>query len=262
MKTRLAILAVPALLTFCTSRVLTQPATHPDPFEWRKKVTDAKSLEDPQPRSEAMAALVREALPGREVRLSGVNHPSQVHPSDNEPAPIINFDPRLNQKTSAQGRPGTSTRSLQNNFGYYFSFRDAGYVVLGPAALDPRSPVFTRLAAEHELFHAENHVGDPRSHADRELETWTRMFVTYFREVYRFKQRWAPMLRYYDEAGADERLAAIDRLAAYHRKAEATVRAAFEEWLARRKTDTASRALVHDLEKAIAGKPEGSHNKP
>ena len=250
MTTRLAILAIPAVLTFCTSRVLTPHAPDPDPLEWRKKVTDAKGLEDPAQKSEAMLVLVREALPGRDVRLSGVNHTKEVHPDDNEPAPVINFDPRLNQKTSVQLRPGSRT-SLQNNFGYYFSFRGNGYMVLGPAALDPRSPVFTRLAAEHELFHALNHIGDPRPLADRELETWTQMFATFFHQVYQFKQQWAPMLRYYEEAATEEQKAAIDRLVAYYDAAESDVRVAFQQWLARRKAAKPSSKLVNDLENEI-----------
>jgi hypothetical protein len=242
MKTTLA-LFIAALLMLCAAQTPAQD------LEWRKKVTDAKALDEPQ-RSEAMLALVREALQPREVRLAGTTHTDQVHPDDNEPAPIVNFDPRLNQKTSAEPRSGAATRSLQNNFGYYFSFQSKGYVVLGPAALDPRSPMFTRLAAEHELFHAENHVGDPRSHADRELETWTQMLVTFFADVHQFKQQWGPMFSYYEEATADAQKAAIDRLVAYHEAAGAEVRTAFDEWLARRKADKSSSKLVNDLENA------------
>ncbi|HXI14617.1 MAG TPA: hypothetical protein VNM92_18520 [Thermoanaerobaculia bacterium] len=281
MKVRLILFAAPVLLTFCTSSLVRQDAPAPVPDvvtqekpvpaatspDWRTKVTAAKALDDQTQKREAMLALVREALSSREVQLSGDLHPDQVHPDDNKPAPLINFDSRLNQKSSAQSRAGTSTRSLQNNFGYYFSFRSTGYVVLGPAALDPRSPLLTRLAAEHEMFHAMNHVGDPRSNPDRELETWSQMFVRFFHDVYQFRQHWRPMLSYYDEASAVEQKAAIDRLSAYYRDPSSAtvqgdavpkVRAAFEEWLVARRKDMSSSRLVNDLENAIAGTPAGS----
>jgi hypothetical protein len=236
-------------------------AQAPELLEWRKKVTNAKALEDEAQKREALAGLVREALMSREVRLSGTKSTDQVDPEDNQPAPIVNFDLHLNRKTSYQFRPGSATRSLQSNFGYYFTVHGTPYVVLGPAALDPRSPVFTRMAAEHELFHAQHHVGDPRPIEDRELQTWTEMFVRYFHDIHQFKQRWGPLVAYYEDADPGERRTALDRLAAYYRvpsasadEAERTkLRAAFEEWLGRRKKDaeTSSAKLVQDLEKAI-----------
>lgn len=252
-------LAVIVLLGSLVHPAAAQEDAVPALMQWRTKVTAAKGLDDEAQKREAMLALVREALVGREVRPAGSTHHDQVHPDDNQPAPIVNFDHRLNQKTSARARQDTPTRSLQGNFGYYFSFRGAGYVVIGPAALDPRSPVFTRMAAEHELFHAQKHVGDSRPLAARELETWTQMFVTYFHDVHQFNQRWAPMLAYYDDTEPGERAKAIARLAAYYRTpplddaaAKEKVRTAFAEWLARRKKDTAASALVSDLERALA----------
>lgn len=262
MKPRIAVLT--ALLVACTAAATrAQESADPALFAWRQKVTAAKALDDETVKRDTLLALVREALRTREVRLSGNAHNDQVHPDDNQPAPVVNFDARLNQKSSVKFRPSTVTRPLQNNFGYYFTSDGAGYVVIGPAALDPRSPVFTRMAAEHELFHANTHVGDPRPLEDRELETWTQMFVTFFHEVHRFNQRWAPMLAYYDEADPGERKAAIDRLAAYYRAppsaagddaARLEIRTAFEEWLARRKKDSSASGarLITDVEKAIA----------
>lgn len=40
------------------------------------------------------------------MRLSGTAHAKQVHPEDNQPAPTVNFDVRLNQKMSAPLRSG------------------------------------------------------------------------------------------------------------------------------------------------------------
>ena len=226
--------------------------------DWRARVTAARALDDLSLKKEAMLLLIREALSPNQVELSGELHPDQVHPSDNKPAPIFNFDFRLNQKTSAQARSGVAPRSLQNNFGYYFSYQGVGYVVLGPVALDPRGPVFTRLAAEHEMFHADHHVGDPRAGSDRELETWTTMFAKFFPDVHQFKQHWRPMLSYYDDATPKERVAAVQRLFQYRATAPAEMRAAFDEWLVRRKADTPQSKFVEDLEQAIAGIPAGS----
>ncbi|HXH06539.1 MAG TPA: hypothetical protein VNI83_08105 [Vicinamibacterales bacterium] len=221
----------------------------------------ARSIEDEAQRRDAFIELVREALGTQDVRPSGTAYPNEVHPADNQPAPVVNFDIRLNQKSSARRRDGGPVRSLERNFGYYFSVGGKGYVVLGPAALDPRSPVFTRMAAEHELFHAQHHVGDPRPLAERELEAWTHVFITFFHDVYSFRQRWAPLVGYYEEAGPAARKAALEALAAYYRTPPSTdggtanaIRTAFEEWLARRKKDpaTADAGLVADLEQAIA----------
>lgn len=241
-----------------------QPAVDPALLEWRTRLTAAKSHEGEAQRRDALLVLMREALSKYDVRLSGSKHADEVHPEDNQPAPIINFDVRLNLKTSARGRSGAAPRSLQGNFGYYFSTGGNGYVVLGPAALDPRSPVFTRLAAEHEMFHAEHHVGDRRSLDERELETWTTMFVRYFHEVHQFRQQWAPMLAYYERATAGERQRAIERLATYYRSPPAgfedeagasTLRAAFRQWLARRQKGAAASQFVRDLERALGGPP-------
>jgi hypothetical protein len=220
--------------------------------EWQTRVAEAKAIEDPARKNEAILALIQEALAPHEVRFSGTSDAEHVSPQDNQPAPIINFDPRLQQKRSGRRSDGGATRSLQNNFGYYFSYRKKGYVVLGPAALDRRSPVLTRLSAEHELFHAVNHVGDPRSLADRELETWSEMFIAFFHQVHQFKQRWAPMLGYYEEATAGERTRAVERLIAYYESQPADpVRKAFDEWLERRKQSHASSLMVADLENAV-----------
>ncbi|HXG59189.1 MAG TPA: hypothetical protein VNL91_09220 [Thermoanaerobaculia bacterium] len=226
--------------------------------DWGSRVSAAKAIADAGERTDAMLQLVREALAPHEVRLSGTKHPDHVHPEDNEAAPVINFDPRLQEKRSAPSRSGGATRSLRNNFGYYFSRDGRGYVVLGPAALDSRSPIFTVLAAEHELFHALHHVGDPRPLEDRELEAWSEMFVRYFHQVHPFRQRWAPMLAYYEEAAKEERKKAIERLAAYYRdppssseEADSGLREAFRNWFEQRKTSDGSSMLVRDLEAAL-----------
>ena len=264
MKRYWLLLALPTL-SFCAPLTTDRPipgtptaAREPVKPDWRARVTAARALDDPSLKKEAMLLLVREALSPHRVELSGEIHPDQVHPSDNKPAPIFNFDLRLNQKTSAQARSGVTPRSLQNNFGYYFSYQGVGYVVLGPAALDPRGPVLTRLAAEHEMFHAGHHVGDPRGGADRELETWTTMFVRFFDEVHQFKQQWRPMLNYYDDATPKEQVAAVQRLIQYRSAAPAPARAAFDEWMVSRKTDTPSSRFLQDLEQAIAEIPAGS----
>lgn len=253
-----------ALLGACTASAPAIPApvaTAPTPADWRARVTAAKASADSAQRSAALLALIREALPGRTVELSGTKDPDQIDRADYQPAPIVNFDPLLNQKTSAERKSGGPTRSLKNNFGYYFSADGVPYVVIGPAAVDARSPLFTELAAEHELFHAENHVGDSRPLADRELETWTTMFTRYFDDVHRFRQQWAPMLSYYETASPEERKAAIERLSAYHRTASADLSAAMNEWMARRKSESQRSALIRDLEQVIGAAPAVASNQ-
>jgi hypothetical protein len=224
------------------------PALSQDDAAWKKMVTEAKKTGD----AGAMLALAREALSPMEVRASGATHSDQVHPEDNQPAPVINFDAGLNAKTTY----ATNGVFLETSPAYYFLARGTPYVVLGPNALNPRSPIFTRMTAEHELFHAKRHGGDPRPLVDRELETWTHVFVTYFHDVHPFKQRWVPLVAYYEDADAGEREAALEKLVAYYRTPPAdadAVRAAFDEWLGRRRKDdkTMSSRLVADLERAL-----------
>ncbi|MGH9456094.1 MAG: hypothetical protein ACRD2J_00445 [Thermoanaerobaculia bacterium] len=247
-------------LTLSASLAFAQDAADPALLEWRRKVTEARLIEDESQRADAMLALLREALSPLEVRFSSGEHTEAVHPDDNLPAPVVNFDPHLNQKTSARRRSGAPTRSLQNNFGYYFSVSGVGYLVLGPAALDPKSPVLTELAAEHELFHAMHHPGDPRPMADRELETWTEMFVQFFHRVHQFRRAWRPMLHYYEDATPAEREAAIERMARFYGKPPAPpdgsgtsddVRVAFDEWLERRMKYDGGSTMIADLEEAI-----------
>lgn len=258
MKSSVACLVVALIaLTGAPSAFQEKPVAAPN--EWEKKVTEAKAITDATKKGEAMLALVREALGSKEVRLSGNTHADHVHPEDNQPAPIVNFDPHLNQKNSY----ATEARRLETSPAYYFLGKGTAYVVLGPRSLDPRGPVFTKMQAEHELFHAKTHVGDPRPVPDRELETWTHVFVTHFHEVYPFKQKWTPIVTNYEEADPGERKAALDKLVAYYRTpppaagddaGKAKVRAAFDEWFARRKKDaeSSSSLLVKDLEKALA----------
>lgn len=254
--TTLFICLLPALVATGPDDVSARHAQDPARLEWRARVTAAKALEDETQKRDALLALVREALSGRDVRLSGTSNVKHVDPADNAPAPVVNFDVRLNRKMSASLRSGAESRSLQGNFGYYFSKDGKAYVVLGPAALDPRSAAFTRLAADHELFHAEHHVGETRPIHDRELETWSHMFTRYFHDLSEFKQRWAPMLGYYEEADAAERRRALDRLVAYYRSAtNDSIRVSMREWLAARRRDSAASWLVRDLEAALTAPP-------
>lgn len=224
---------------------------------WGDRVTAAKAIPEESQRNQAMLKLIREALAPHEVQLSGASNPTNVDPADNLPAPVINFDPKLNDKQSAVPRSGGATRSLKNNSGYYFSKEGKGYVVIGPAALDRRDAVFTQLAAEHELYHAMNHVGDSRPLNDRELETWSKMFVAFFPRMHQHRQQWAPMLSYYNDAGDQERAAAMERLVSFYQSADATIRAAFEDWLTRRRADHATARFVADLSIAIGWEPRG-----
>jgi hypothetical protein len=245
------VLLVLVLLCSCATQPPPVIVTPQPRLDWRTRVEAAKALTDVTARNDAMLALMREALDPHEVQMSGTSNATNVDPDDNQPAPILNFDPLLNEKQSAAPRSGGPTRSLKNNFGYYFSYQGKGYVVLGPASLDRRDPVFTQLAAEHELYHAMNHVGDGRPLNDRELETWSKMFVVFFPRVHQYRQQWAPMLNYYDDASEPERAAAMERLVSLYQRSDSAIRNAFEEWLIRRREDRASSQMVSHLSAAL-----------
>lgn len=238
------------------STVIEQASSAPEPAAgWRTRVEAAKALTDTGARNDAMLALIREALDPHEVRMSGTSNATNVDPDDNQPVPLLNFDPRLQEKQSGKPRSGGPTRSLKNNSGYYFSDQGKGYVVLGPASLDRRDPVFTQLAAEHELFHAMNHVGDGRPPDDRELETWSTMFVVFFPRMHQYRQPWAPMLGYYDDATEPERAATTERLLSFYQRADPTIRSAFEEWLSRHREKRRPSQMVSDLSTALGWPP-------
>ncbi|HET7712678.1 MAG TPA: hypothetical protein VFL80_12170 [Thermoanaerobaculia bacterium] len=224
-----------------------------DDAPWTKRVTETLALPDRPEKHEAMLALLREALPGITVRLSGSTHGEQVHPADNQPAPVVNFDPYLNEKSTYSANP----RRLETSPAYYFVAQGKPYVVVGPNALNPKSPVFTRLHAGHELFHAKHHLGDPRPLPDRELETWTHMVVTYFRDLIPFKQKWLPLISFYGQSDESEQKAAVKKLVAFYRGADRDVQIEFDQWLARRRKDSATSTskLVADLGKPLAEKP-------
>ena len=101
---------------------------------WRNKLDTAKALPSESERRDAFLALLREALTGRQVELSGTSVADHVDPVDNRPAPIVNFDMHLQEKKSFQANPAVSARSLATNFGYYFTAKRIPYVVIGHAA--------------------------------------------------------------------------------------------------------------------------------
>ncbi len=228
---------------------------------WRSSVYASRALPRGTQQSDAMAALVRQALEGsgKRVHIATNTSPDQVAVADLQPAPVVNFDVYLNEKQSAQVTPGTVPRSLANNAGYYFTKDQIPYVVIGPKAIDARGPIFIREYVEHELYHAEHHVGDRRPQAERELDTWTHGFSGHFHRLYPYRMQWGPMLTYYDQSGATARQVALDKLLGYYNSPPSpqvpahcadTVKAEFRGWVEQRLKDsrTASSKLIRDIQ--------------
>jgi hypothetical protein len=238
------------------------------PETWGTGVKAAEKLSGDS-RRDAMVALVRRALCGTGLRLrvAGNSHSAKVHPDDYDQAPVVNFDINLPRKEA-----WTSKRLLDQNVGYYFARDSKAFAILGPKAVDDKSPAFTRMYAEHELFHTEHHLpggtGAEASYDDQELEAWTNDFRNYFHQTHRIGTQWSPLIGYYEQATPPARAAALTQLVAYYNnppvpaEQKPAIQRAFGRWLQRRLADSqhATKALIVDLEARLhlgskAGRP-------
>jgi hypothetical protein len=232
--------------------------------EWSERVKTAKVLVDSEARRDSLFGLTEDALRGTGISLflAGTSSPTAIRPEDFKPVPALNFDVRLNQKSSMKFTATTKTRSLKNDAGYYFTSGGIPYVVLGPYSIDVRDPDLLRMYAEHELYHAHHHVGDRRPLTDRELETWTMQFRHWFFKIRQYRQRWVPLIAYYERASTDAQQRALARLEEYYRNPPAdrvpstevaTEQRAFLAWLDRRIHDahTNSSKLIQALQRDL-----------
>ncbi len=242
------------------------------PGDWSKDVTDAKSKND----ADAMAALVETAIATTKKKVVAAKTSSggNIDPKDYKALPTINFDINLNTKNSKPLSAGGSTRSLSQNYGYFFSDGGNLYIVLGPKALDPDSPIFTMMYYEHELYHSTHHAAKApasapaagpatkpvvKTDAEEELETYTQDFLNYFHQLRSFRPAWMPLIEYYEKSSASEQATALARLKGYYAAPPVaaadvdSVKKSFEAWVRRRLKDsaTASKQLIVDLSKAL-----------
>jgi thiol-disulfide isomerase/thioredoxin len=214
---------------------------------WKSRVEAAQKTMDLDARRDSMIVLVREILGPEVVVLPARNSvPNQPHPADYSPYPVVNFDLRLGDKRDAS----TS---------YYFNSGGQTYVVVGPGSLNAANPARLMQNANHEIYHAIHHVGDPRPVLDREVEVWSHLFTTQFHTTYPYKQIWAPLLSSYEGASPAERRIVLHKLVNYYNSPPvgagcvADFRTAFTEWWERRVRDTRNlnQRLVKDLQAAL-----------
>jgi hypothetical protein len=223
-----------------------------NPAHWAQDVDLAKQAGD----EAAMLTLVRQALGANiQVRLAGKANRTTVDAQDYAPAPTLNFDPLLNRKN-----PAGSSANLAIDNGYSFNHRGTSYAVLGPNAVDRRDPLFTKMYAEHELFHVTHHMQDAEPHdANHEVEAWTDNFVNYFHQFMHLqlpdRPVWKPLADYYERADAQHRQAAIARLRSYFQNPpvpntdQDKVRKYIAGWIHRklRDGDFPSKTLLNDM---------------
>jgi hypothetical protein len=213
---------------------------------WSERVNAAKAETDATAQRTALIALVQEALTGYTVNVVAASPSSgPISPDQYQPAPVINFDVNLENKEywPGAGRKG----KLGPRTGYFFSTQGKGYAIIGPGALEASTPAFTRMYADHELFHAVHHMSGDTSFNDQELAAWTNAFTSYFHEVYTARKAWGPLIDYYEGASTAARKQALDALVAYYNKQPDEIRKAMLNWLERRKQDMADKQLVKDL---------------
>lgn len=229
---------------------------------WKEKVYAARNITDMSLKRDAMVALVQDALEGTgiQVHVAGESLLEQVYADDYERAPVLNFDIHLNDKRTFRVGPDGTARSLGKNSGYFFTDNFISYAIIGPRAINPNSPVFTQLYADHELYHAAYHVGTELNRPDRELEAWTINFRDYFHKIYNFRSSWAPLISYYQDATPATRQWAMDQLVDYYDNPPSPpilpadisdIQGAFTRWLLRRLQDPSHKKmlLIQDLEK-------------
>jgi hypothetical protein len=222
----------PATWAPSAKRELSKDAPEIDNATWAKDLIAAFAKTDITERATAMFALVEKALKGIGLRArmtdpspkepdpKNPNAPERLTSADYEPAPVINFDVRLNEKWPPATVADEDQGQLSDNNGYSFlGPKGEAYVVLGPGSLmspeeeaelkkdpdlkeakwrfDP-TPDSVRMYAEHELLHVDRGHLKRRSAKDKtekkhkkpgerkskddptELEAWTIDFVNYF----------------------------------------------------------------------------------
>lgn len=236
--------------------------------QWSIRVRNLGTLTDSAAKRDSMFALMRDALEGSGVALhaAGTASTTEIVPEDFRPVPVVNFDAGLNQKMSRKFNEKTVQRSLKNNSGYYFSNNSIPYLVLGPLSIKPQDPDYIRMYVDHELYHVIHHGKSDAKPADRELEAWVYQFYNWFYKLRAYRQRWDPMIDYYEDATPEAQKVAFDALIKYYNEPPADrVRAdqiaesrkEFDAWLARRKADekTAGKKLVVALAAALTPKP-------
>jgi len=232
---------------------------------WEQRVNAAKAETDQTKKLAALAQLAQQAV-GKAATVHAVPLGKTLDPSQLKAAPEVNFDLNLNQKQSWPATQNAPTRLLAKNAGYAFSKGADTFIVLGPSALDPKSPLFTEMFVAHELFHVTQHLAPGKrpkraqtkeEEAGEELEAWTNDFTTYFERLYQFRQQWAPLLAYYEDADATHRKASIASIVAFYKAADPKIQAAVHRWLKRRQAEPAQASLkmVQDLAAALPPPP-------
>jgi len=217
--------------------------------DWQVRVDNAHALADTVQKRDALYALVKEALGSEtDVRIAANKFPTQPNPADYMPYPVVNFDVNLGGKRDS----GSS---------YFFTTRDAAYVVLGPGSIHSRGPVTTQNNTDHERYHVERHWGDSRPVMDREVEVWTHIFTTTFHSDYPYRLLWNPLMSAYENASPAERAITLHELVKYYQNPPAEIgsgcvdefRAEYRGWIERRVTDEklAWRQLITDLQRGL-----------
>jgi hypothetical protein len=230
----------------------------PDRAAWKSEVESASKLQGAA-KVDTMATLLQRALcgTGRQVAVAGNSHTDRAHPDDYEKVPVVNFDGGLKDK-----KGWADDRSLSDNAGYSFERGADRYVVLGPDAVDAKSPTLSRMYMEHEVFHTEHHLGGKGSDvsdADQELETWTLDFIKYFAQLRSSYVQWGPLIKYYQDAGGGARASALAKLVEYYNNPPVpepereSIRKSFGKWLRRRlaSDEHGRKRLIQDLESRL-----------
>lgn len=162
-------------------------------LSWSQRVTNARGMAAGAARNQCMTDLISEALgPSKTVHQSTNNRPN-INAAINANAYTelgsfehVNFDQNLNAKTGNA-----------NQFGQAVFRTTAGganlrlFIILGPRAVNPIGPQFTRMAYEHEDAHATDFLiqwatgaGPHAATAGEELYIYSQDFSNYFLDLW------------------------------------------------------------------------------
>lgn len=203
-------------------------------LDWSARVANVRAMANGAAKNQCMADMIDEAL-----------YPNvTVHQSTNTAATVnaaiatgrytewntisdlqVNFDNNLAAKGGGAGLYGrTVFRTPTAN-------TIEIYIILGPNALDPIGPQFTRMAFDHENSHAGDFliqfaIGTPHAAtAGEELAIYAEMFSLYFLDMWDINNaacRWGladdfrPLFSYYVSASALDRDKAFDSLKLFY----------------------------------------------
>ncbi len=203
-------------------------------LDWSERVNNVKAMANGTAKYQCMTDMIDEALYPNVTVQEKTNTAASVGAAIRAGQYVewntlsdlqVNFDARLNAKTRNASQYG------QTDFRQPAPDEIDIYIILGPNALNPIGPQFTRMAFDHENEHAGDFLiqfatGTPHgATAGEELDIYVGLFSHFFLEMWeidstacswRFAEDFGPMFSYYVSAASGEQDSAFDSIAMFY----------------------------------------------